>query len=175
MSDPGASVKRGFVVFLGVYGVVCMTRPESAWLLNSVDLAIHETGHVVFTPFGEFLHFLGGTLFQLIVPLAFVASFLRRGDRFAAAVVLWWVAQNLWNIAVYAADARSQLLPLVGGGVHDWAYLLGRMDLLAHDQLVARAIHLIGILVFGASVVMAWRSASGREAGQCNPLPVRGV
>jgi len=39
-------------------------------------------------------------------------------------VALWWVAQNLWNISVYVKDARAEELPLVGGGEHDWNYLL---------------------------------------------------
>lgn len=165
----GGVMRRGFVVFLAGYGVFCMARPQSEWLMSSVDLAIHETGHLVFAPFGEFVSFMGGTLFQLIVPLAFIVSFLRRGDRFAAAVVLWWVAQNLWNISVYVADARSQVLPLVGGGVHDWAYMLGRLGLLARDQSIAKTVHLAGVLVFGASIVLAWRFAGGspqpRRAG----------
>ena len=64
----------------------------------------------MFSPFGEFMQFLGGTLFQLIMPAAFVGYFLRR-DRHAASVALWWIAQNLWNISVYIRDARAQELP----------------------------------------------------------------
>ena len=30
-------------------------------LLDGVNLAIHETGHLVFGPFGEFIGFAGGT------------------------------------------------------------------------------------------------------------------
>ncbi|HVE79375.1 MAG TPA: hypothetical protein VNA89_10960, partial [Gemmatimonadaceae bacterium] len=128
--------RLAFVAFLGIYGVRCLVRPDEYRLLDNVDVAIHETGHLVFAPFGEFITALGGTLFQLIVPLAFVVAFLRRGDRFAASVVLWWVAQNLWNISVYVRDARAQVLPLVGGGEHDWAYLLAELDLLPRDQEV---------------------------------------
>lgn len=147
-------MRFALVAFLGVYGLVCMARPEAAWLLNSVDLAIHETGHLVFAPLGEFPGFLGGTLMQLLLPGAFVVYFWRRGDRFAAAIVLWWIAQNLWNISVYAADARTRALPLVGGGEHDWTYLLLRVDLLEHDALVAKGFHFAGILTYGAAIVL---------------------
>lgn len=105
------NVRLAFAAFLAVYGLVCMTSPGTGRLLDSVDLAIHETGHLVFAPFGEFMSILGGTLFQLIMPGLFVAHFGRRGDRYAAGAVLWWVAQNCWNISVYAADARSRRLP----------------------------------------------------------------
>ena len=107
--------------------------------MDSVDLPIHETGHSCSRPFGEFVQFLGGTLFQLIMPSVFVGYFLRRKDRHAASVALWWVAQNFWNISVYIRDARAQELPLVGGGEHDWAYLLGRLGWLTRDQVIGHA------------------------------------
>ncbi len=96
-----------------------MRDPGNFGLLDALDLAIHEGGHVFFGIFGEFMGFLGGTLFQLLVPLTFLLYFLQRHDRFAAAVVLWWIGQNLWNISVYVKDARSMELPLVGGGYHN--------------------------------------------------------
>jgi hypothetical protein len=55
---------------------------------------------------------------------------------------------------VYAADARAQELPLVGGGEHDWAYLLGRLHWLQYDQRVAKVIWNVGIIVYVASIVM---------------------
>jgi hypothetical protein len=86
--------------------------------LDDVNLAIHETGHLVFSPFGEWMTVAGGTLFQLLVPLVFAAYFWRRGDRHAATVPLWWMGQNCFGIARYISDARAQELPLVGGGEH---------------------------------------------------------
>jgi hypothetical protein len=138
---------------LAVYGLVLLLHPERYGFLDSLDLAIHETGHLVFGPFGEFIGVLGGTLMQLIVPLAFGGYFLRRSDRHAATVALWWVAQNLWNVSVYVSDARAQELPLVGGGEHDWAYLLDRLDLLPKDLAIGGAIHLLGVVLYGLSLV----------------------
>jgi hypothetical protein len=93
---------------LALYGLRLLVHPETGSLMDSVDLPIHETGHLVFAPFGEFLQFLGGTLFQLIMPSAFIVYFARRRDAHAASVALWWVAQNFWNISVYIADARRK-------------------------------------------------------------------
>jgi hypothetical protein len=135
-------------------------------LLDSVDLAIHETGHLVFAPFGEFVGFLGGSLFQLIFPAAFVVYFWRRADRHAATVALWWIAQNCWNVSVYVSDARTQSLPLVGGGEHDWAYILGRLGWLTHDHALAADIRLFGAAVYVyailAGVRYAWPIAARR-------------
>lgn len=146
-------------LFLALYGVPCLLHPGTGSLLDGVDLAIHETGHLVFGPLGEFVGFLGGTLGQLIMPSVFAVYFWRRGDRHAATVPLWWVAQNLWNISVYAADARVQALPLVGGGEHDWAYMLGRLGWLSLDTRIARLIWLAGVAIYVVSIVQGARYA----------------
>jgi hypothetical protein len=156
----GGRARLFLTAALALYGIPCLMRPESGRILDAVDLAIHETGHLVFAPFGEFMGFLGGTLFQLALPAAFVVYFWRRDDRHAASVALWWVAQNCWNISVYVRDARTQALPLVGGGEHDWAYLLGRLGWLQHDQAIAVGVHALGALLYVAAIGVGFRYAS---------------
>jgi hypothetical protein len=138
-----------------------MRDPGSFGLLDAVDLAIHEAGHVFFGIFGEFMGFLGGTLFQLLIPVTFFGYFLQRHNRFAAAVMLWWIAQNLWNISVYVKDARDMALPLVGGGQHDWNYLLEAVGLLHRDQQVGQTFFAVGVLCYLVAMLwgfrMAWR------------------
>jgi hypothetical protein len=150
--DTTRSARFGLAALLAFYGFRLLLHPEGGSLMDSVDLPIHETGHLVFAPFGEFIQFLGGTLFQLIMPAAFVVYFMRSKDRFAASCALWWVGQNLWNISVYVADARAELLPLVGGGEHDWAYLLGRMGWLKFDRLIAHDIWFVGVMIYCVSI-----------------------
>jgi hypothetical protein len=145
--------RLALTIVLALYAVPLMRHSEAGSFLDSLDLAIHETGHLVFSMFGEVIHAAGGTLFQLIVPAAFCAYFARQRDRHAATVALWWMAQNLWNISVYVRDARVQELPLVGGGEHDWAFLLGRFGLLAHDQGIGRGVHALGTLLCLAAII----------------------
>lgn len=94
-----------------------------------------------------------------MVPTAFVVYFWRRRDGLGAAVCLLWVAINCWNIAVYVADAQRQELPLVGGGEHDWAFLLAEADLLRQDQSVARVWKAFGFGLFVISIVTGARGA----------------
>jgi hypothetical protein len=154
--------KLALTAGLALYGMYLLAHVGEYGFMDSVDLPIHETGHLVFNPFGEFIQFLGGTLFQLIVPSVFVIYFWRRKDRYAASVVLWWVAQNFWNIAVYVQDARAEELPLVGGGEHDWAYLLGRLGWLRHDIEIGRGVRVVGICILLYSVVLGFRNAGKR-------------
>jgi hypothetical protein len=150
-------------VVLALYGWLCLTSPATYRWLDSLDLAIHETGHMVFAFGGETLTLLGGTLFQLIVPAAFVAALWRHGDRHGATVPLWWMGQNCWNISVYIRDARSQDLPLVGGGEHDWAILLDSAGWLDRDQAFGRSIYLAGVALYAVAIVLGWNFLHTRE------------
>ncbi len=168
--DNQRRVRLFLTVALALYGIPCLLTPNAGRLLDSVDLAIHETGHLVFGPFGELLGFAGGTVFQLAMPIAFVVYFWRRGDRHAATVALWWVAQNFWNVSVYVADARAQVLPLVGGGEHDWAYLLGRLGWLKHDQALALDLRVLGAAIYVYAIVAGLRYAL-QGTPQTEPKP----
>lgn len=96
-STASRPLRLAFLIFLAVYGVMCIMDPKRGWLIQGVNLGVHETGHFVFAPFGEFMTAAGGTLFQLIMPCMFLLYFLRRGDGFAVGVMLWWIAKNFWR------------------------------------------------------------------------------
>jgi hypothetical protein len=149
---------------LAVYGWICLLHPGEYRWLDSLDLAVHETGHLLFGFDGETLMLLGGTLFQLLVPAVFVAGLWREGDRHGATVPLWWLGQSCWNVSVYVRDARTEALPLVGGGEHDWALLLGRWGLLERDQTIGGAVYLAGVALYLAAVVLGWRALSAPVA-----------
>jgi hypothetical protein len=150
---------RGLLtLFLAVYGLWCGLRRDQFHWPDALDLPIHETGHIVFGWGGEVVTALGGTLFQLIVPLACVIYFWRRMDRHAASVMLWWVGQNCFNIARYMADARAQDMPLVGGGEHDWAFLLATWRLLPHDNALAYDLRGVAWVIIAISIWLGWFS-----------------
>jgi len=157
------NARIALTVILAVYGFIMLRDPTRFRLLDNVNLAIHEAGHVFFGPFGEFIGFVGGTLLQLIVPATFLAYFLYHGSQHAASVLLWWLAQNLWNVSVYIKDARSLELPLVGGGEHDWAYLLGELGLLHRDQSIGQAVYLVGVSLFAVSILWGFMTARAKS------------
>lgn len=141
---------------LAIYGWRCLTTPADYRWLDSLDLAIHETGHLVFAFGGETLTLLGGSLMQILVPFTLAVALWRSHDYHGATVPLWWMGQNCWNISVYVKDARSQELPLVGGGEHDWALLLGQWGWLDRDQALGGAIYLVGVAVYLIAIVGGW-------------------
>jgi len=127
--------------------------------LHRVNLVFHEAGHVLFSPFGDFLHVMGGSLGQVLMPLIVMLSFLVKDrDPFAAAVGLWWIGQSAMDISIYIDDARSLELPLLGGGTgydnpdrHDWNNLLARLGLLDSDHVLAQSVYMIGRLLMVAA------------------------
>lgn len=125
--------------------------------LDLVDLPIHETGHLFFRIFGEFLGIAGGSLFQVIVPCVFVGYFVWHFKYYSAAIVLFWVGQSLLNVYVYAADAVVMQLVLTSGftgsegSFHDWNYLLTQTGLISSTKIVAGMIRLIGTLTIIAA------------------------
>src|SRR5260221_3714916 len=136
--------------------------PMQGSFLDNVDLPIHETGHILFRPFGEFMTIAGGSLFQVIMPLIFLGYFAWRRQFYSAAIVALWVGQSILNVYVYAADAVVMQLVLTSGftgsegSFHDWNYLLTATGLLASTKTVAGIIRVVGTLTIiggGASAI----------------------
>lgn len=126
--------------------------------LHNVILPFHEFGHVLFSPFGRFMAILGGSLFQVMMPLGLMLVFIvKQRDNFAASVMLWWCGQSFIDLSPYIADAVYRTLPLVGGGgeeSHDWGNLLTMMNALEHTQAVARGSFVIGTLLM--LIALTW-------------------
>jgi hypothetical protein len=142
-------------VFVGL--VFYATTGEEGWvpLLDSANLAFHEAGHPIFgLLLGERITVYGGTMGQLVFPLVATISFLRKRETLSFALALAWLYENLLNIARYMADARAQLLPLVGNGEHDWTEIFSRWGVLEADTSIAGTVRLIAW--FGLIATWLW-------------------
>ena len=144
-------------IILITWGFIMITGPvEKGWhtFLHNINLPIHETGHLVFMPFGRFIYFMGGSVFQILLPAIFSTVFLVwKRDAFAAAVIFWWTGQNFLDVASYINDARAMSANLVGGNIHDWNWLLGQMGRLHQDHQIAAAVFAIGAMIMILAVI----------------------
>ena len=168
------------------FGVVLIQNWHNPWFavdrasnpLSGLDLGIHELGHILFIPFGTFMHIAGGCLFQCLFPIMGIFAFWQIRWYFASIMCLPWLGLNLFDVAMYAGDARSRLLPLSGWGAlggdnsdqaydkaHDWYQILSRLHHLDWDhriehilRVVATSVTILGLLI--GSLLVAYMLAS---------------
>ena len=150
--------KLVFAVLLSIYFLWIAYDPMEGSFLDLVDLPVHETGHLLFRPLGEFMGIAGGSLFQVIMPALFVGYFAWNHKYYSAAIVLFWVGQSILNVWVYAADAVVMRLVLTSGftgsegSFHDWNYLLTTTGLIGWTKTIAGIVRAAGTLVIIAAV-----------------------
>lgn len=140
-----------------------MTADIMYSFMHDVDLPIHEAGHVLFRPFGEWMMYLGGSLFQCLLPVLIGVAFIwKMRNPFGAAFCLWWTAENVLDVAPYIYDAKLMALPLVGEWNdevaemhvlrHDWHNILLPFRLVDSAWALGNAAHFIG----AALMVLSW-------------------
>lgn len=146
--------------------------------LHMVILPFHEFGHLLFMPLGRFMSILGGSLFQVLMPLALLAAFIvRQRDTFGASVMLWWAGQSMVDLSPYIADARERALPLLSGAgehSHDWGNLLTMTGTLGASQALARLCFCLGVLLMLAALAWGARLLRMQYAmvGKAQPHPL---
>jgi hypothetical protein len=138
---------------------------KNAHLLDMVNFAIHEIGHIFFSLLGspEFITVAGGTIFQITLPVIFFFYFFTTNQKTSSAITLVWLGSNFFDIAIYASDAIFTELPLsnpfINFGnissdniIHDWNYMLGEFGILHHANLVANVFRVVGGLISLAGI-----------------------
>lgn len=131
--------------------------------MGLVNFFFHEAGHFILSFDGMFLMVAGGSIVQFTLPLMLLISGLWRRNAFVLAWATWWIGMNFVEVGRYASDARSRQLELLSpmaytGAeiIHDWAYMLSKLNLLWADQIIGGAFALLGLLLMvGAAMALA--------------------
>jgi hypothetical protein len=123
-------------------------------ILDYINLPFHEFGHLFFGVLGERIGIWGGTIAQLAIPVIILISFWVRQETLGVSFAAFWFGENLLNISVYIADARTMDLPLVGGGAHDWNTILSGLKILPYCSGIAETVKAFGWIIMLAS--LAW-------------------
>ncbi len=163
------------LAYLAYIAIRSLNDYEYSTIFGGLTLVVHEAGHVLFSPLGEFLEVAGGSITQVAVPLVVAYAFLRQREYFGISVALAWLSMSLANLATYIGDARVQILPLVsmgsGDAIHDWHFLLARRAMLGDDTALARLANLLSVLSLSAAVLLgAWLCNAMRKSSGA-PVP----
>lgn len=154
-------------------------RVNMPWVLvvtDWINLFIHEGGHGIFQIFGQFVNALGGSLMQLILPAAAVVVFLKSGLG-TLPYTLFWLGENIVNVAVYIMDAPYRRLPLISKYAwHDWGYITDTLGVTHLAEDFGLGVKILGILVClgGIGVGLFQIVQRGREEfSRPAPAPTR--
>jgi hypothetical protein len=143
-----------YLTYLLYYLIVEYTpsrpAPFAIFVIDTIDLFIHEAGHFFTKIFGQFIYILGGSLFQILIPALLVFATWRQ----QASHIAWpgfWLGENFINVSIYIRDAPYRHLRLIARGlIHDWNWLLSG-NLEAAEPL-ADIVFIAGILTCAASI-----------------------
>lgn len=163
-------VRLVVALIAGAYFLWAVLHPLEWRLIDGVNLVIHEAGHLIFMPFGEFVMIAGGSLFQVIVPAVFAGYFFYHHKNYSCALVLLWIGESVLNVSVYAGDSVAMQLPLLGGSdsIHDWNYMLDHLGWLSHTAGIAKALHGVAALLIITGVI--WSIKESLKPKVQNPM-----
>jgi len=126
--------------------------PFAIWIIDIINLYIHEAGHFFFKIFGRWMYFLGGSLFQCIVPFTLVIVAAKQNFT-NASFAGFWLGESVINVSIYVKDAPFQKLHLISKGlIHDWHWLLSS-NLDAAEPL-GNILFIVGIIICIVSIVV---------------------
>jgi hypothetical protein len=120
----------GAVLLIAVWGWFALVKNDQTPIFVYLNIAVHETGHVLFRPFGELIVLMMGSGFEVLFPFAVGLYFLLRKRDLVATAVAWaWAASALASAATYIGDADDGTLALLGAtgpdAAGDWERVLG--------------------------------------------------
>tara|TARA_B100001939_G_C16792124_1_gene551859 strand:- start:263 stop:769 length:507 start_codon:yes stop_codon:yes gene_type:complete len=129
---------------------------DTWWFIQNVNLIFHEAGHVFLIFFGETLYMLGGTIFEIGVPLLIALYFYFTNQKFSAIFCCWWLTTALLSVSIYVSDAQERLLPLITKDIstHDWFNILSKYNMLQHDDLIGNIFWILAIISTAMMVVI---------------------
>lgn len=126
--------------------------------VDTFILIVHEAGHTFFGLLGSrFLTILGGSLFQILLPLAIVLFCWINRKSIGLQFSFLLLGFSWLDVATYAADGSARQLPLIGGlgkESHDWYNLLVRIDALEYDMTYGLTFIAIGIACYLVAIVI---------------------
>jgi hypothetical protein len=134
------------------------TLPFVVWFIDTVDIFVHEAGHLFFTPAGDVLYYLGGSIIQVVLPMAAAILLLGISTR-SLSYCLYWLGHNLANISVYIADAPKLELKMYSfHGLHDWYLICTTLGIMDQAGKLAQDVLYAGIIscVIGIGLGLFW-------------------
>ena len=140
-----------------IYGWFAILKNAEVPVLEFLDIAVHEVGHKVFSPFGNLIMLTMGTGTQILFPFVVGIVFaIWKRDAIAWGICWAWSANAMCDGARYIYDAPRGDMMLLGGsdGLGDWSKILGpeHFDKLYLADRLAADVRTLGIITWIVAV-----------------------
>ena len=123
--------------------------PGMLWFTHLMLLYIHEAGHLIFNIFGKTVTIMGGSLMQVLAPLAwFIVA--KREESPLSNPALFFTGVSIVDVSIYVKDAEVLQLPLIGGlskAHHDWRNLLVQWDMVDSAFVLGEILFWCGMIL----------------------------
>lgn len=99
---------------------------------------------------------LVGSVGEICFTLLLMFAAFKGRSYFAGVFTGLWVMLSMNCVGRYMADARSQLLPLMGPGEniqHDWHFIFGQLGWLELDKTIGGALSILGNAIGALSLI----------------------
>jgi hypothetical protein len=160
----------GALLLIAVWGWFALVQNDETPIFAYLNIAVHESGHVLFRPFGELTMLIMGSGFEVLFPFVVGVVFLiRKRDLVSTAVSWGWSAGALASAATYIADADDGRLALLGATgpdtAGDWERILGErfFDKVYLADSIAGTVRTVGYVLWVVALgLAAWVIVRGR-------------
>ena len=115
-----------------------------------IDFGVHEASHLAVFFLPAIFVAAAGSFGEVSFTLLLLFAALKAKSYFAAVFTSLWVMLAFMSAGRYMADARTQLLPLIGPGEtlqHDWNYVFSQLGWLNADVIIGGTMRTIGIII----------------------------
>lgn len=121
-----------------------------------VDFGVHEASHIVCGFLPAIAVAAAGSVGEVTFTLLLLFATLKTRAYFAAVFAGIWVMLGFMSTGRYMADARAQLLPLIGPGEtvqHDWHFVFSQLGWLNADTAIGGTVSVLGIIIGALSLL----------------------
>jgi hypothetical protein len=134
-----------------------------------IQFGVHEASHIVMAFMPPVITAAAGSFGEMTFTWLLTYAAFRAKAYFAGIFSLLWVTLAMTSAGNYMADARSQLMPLIGSGPdpkHDWHFVFSQLGWLNADTVIGMTVRVIGDiagavgLLYGLALLISMARAS---------------
>lgn len=147
--------------------------------LYFVEFGVHEASHLVAAFLPSLLVAAAGSFGEIAFTALIILAAWKAKSYFAMIFGALWMALAMNSVGRYMADARAQIIPLIGPGEtvqHDWNFVFGQLGWLNADTIIGTTVRFTGdaigliALGFGLWLLLVKQTNSSEEKQPVSPI-----